>query len=287
MPQEAESISAVEQVIAKWRCRVCTFLNVFSSGACTRCREPVTDNDKEQLKVPVSVAAAFQPSQQSAAGTSARPAFTGVTVAKPFPTESKRSSASKLSSKGTTKIATPGAKSANIHGFTAKGKAAGSSVSPADAGKAGLPAVKWNDRHKGDLGYKASKANVHSFVHSKLNHDTASYRAKFEKEPSAEDSKGANIHSISDLTKNGFVSSVSRKSGSSVSNAYTRHEATAAPRPAKYRSGGSKGKSGGGLLAMLQAAADPSAIASLKHTGVVHQPTTKGLGAGQYTKLAL
>ena len=48
-----------------------------------------------------------------------------------------------------------------------------------------------------------SKANIHGVVQSKLNHDTAAYRGKFE-DPNA---PAVKVHTLGNSTKNGFVSS--------------------------------------------------------------------------------
>ena len=77
-----------------------------------------------------------------------------------------------------------------------------------------LSKVDMSEKH---LGYKASKkSNTHTFVRSKLNHDTASYRAKFAGKGNPNDlpsnvtgmKKGMRVATVNDLTRNGFQTSV-------------------------------------------------------------------------------
>ena len=78
--------------------------------------------------------------------------------------------------------------------------------------------LKKPDLSEKHLGYKAKKtANVGTFTRSKLNHDTASYRAKFEGKGNPNDiptnipgMKKGMVAGINDLTKNGFQTSIKR-----------------------------------------------------------------------------
>ncbi len=127
----------------------------------------------------------------------------------------------------------------------------------------------------------------------RLNHDTASYRGKFESE-NAVPQKGANVMTLKGLTKNGFVSSATRAPAQMAAKA-----AAAAPAPAykpnfnsydekplKKWEGGSV-QHGTGLIDMLQAATSGAAQASLKHAGKLVAAEKKPLAGDQYTKYAL
>jgi hypothetical protein len=163
---------------------------------------------------------------------------------------------------------------------------------------------------------KISKANIHGTVHSKLNHATASYQAKFEKDGPPQ--KGANVQTLKSMTVNGFVSSATRdraakaaaapqvskpheappvkirpkyQSGGGVSvGAASSAAAPAAAEPKKYFNpieekplkkwtGPETGR--GGLINMLQEACSGAAQASLKHVGPTHKPEYKSLDGYQ------
>jgi len=161
---------------------------------------------------------------------------------------------------------------------------ASNSKAPVQSMKSGTGAVKaqpMNKIHKGDLGYIPQKGlNVHQLVRSKLNHDTVSYRGKFERPSSEQKDAMKKVHTLGDTVKNGFISSASAGRTGGKHN-------TPAPRPAKYMLAhqGKKSKSGG-LLQMLQSTANQSTVASLKGAPTI-MPSVKAMDDGTYTRFAL
>ncbi len=126
---------------------------------------------------------------------------------------------------------------------------------------------------------------------NRLNHDTASYRGKFENE-NAVPQKGANVMTLKGLTKNGFISSATRAPAQMAAKAaepapaYKPNFNSYDEKPLKKWEGGSV-KHGTGLIDMLQAATSGAAQASLKHAGKLVAAEKKPLAADQYTKYAL
>ena len=122
----------------------------------------------------------------------------------------------------------------------------------------------------------ANKANIHGVVRSKLNHDTASYRGKFEdpNEPAVK------VHTLATSTKNGFVSSAKPAVAKDPVNAWEAHQ----NKPLKKMSAADMSSKPRSTIEMLQQAATGNAIASLKHTGVEVAPEKKAMAGGQYSK---
>lgn len=143
------------------------------------------------------------------------------------------------------------------------------------------------------------------FSPRRLNHDTASYRGKFE----SENAVPAKVTTLSSMKKNGFISSATRapstmaakaaaSSAASASvSAPARSVHAAAPAAAvpyfnahearqlkKFDGGVAHGPS---LIDMLQSAASGAAQASLKHTGTSVRAEKKALAGDQYTKFEL
>ena len=114
---------------------------------------------------------------------------------------------------------------------------------------------------------KISKANIHGVVQSRLNHDTASYRGKFENENAAPQ-KGANVMTLKSLTKNGFISSATRAPAAMAAKAEAPKYASYDDKPLKkWADSGNAVSSGTGLINMLQGAVRGDAMPTLKHTG--------------------
>ena len=265
----------------KWRCKVCTFLNGFGVPHCMRCQEPTSEDEQARLKVHrvKSASPSIEEKKHRSSAEAPRaenhnshnnPSVASVARVQPPSSSSTQLSPSAAASKPAPKAVPRSASNSNVHTVKQFAK------------KQTVKAQPMNKIHQGDLGYTPSKANIHTFTRSKLNHDTVSYRAKFEKEDD-DKSQGteskANIQTLGGMVKNGFISS-------SAPRPKNKHDETPAPRPAKY-SLGPKAQSKGGLLSMLQAAASSDAVASLKHTGTTVMPSVKPLGDGTYTKLAL
>lgn len=256
----------------KWRCKVCTFLNDFDETfSCKRCREPVTEDSRSALRVPfVKVI----PEEKK-------------TAAKPVKTSSSSTSAKKVSESSAPASAWPrkeGTSSSELPHPSAGPKKGNKIVSNPNA----KPTPKLNQQHKGDIGYAASKSNIHTFVRSKLNHATASYVAKLPSKESDTEKKGAaNVVTLNSMVKNGFVASPSVPKST-----FNRHDETAAPRPAKYEFGKNNNQQkSGGLISYLQSIASADAVASLKNSehktsaAPVAQP--KPMGDGTYSKFSL
>ena len=152
-----------------------------------------------------------------------------------------------------------------------------------------LKKVNLNEKH---LGYKASKKQkINGFVRSKLNNDTASYRAKFDGKGNSKDLKrtikgmknGSNYATIDDLTKNGFNTTLSttnklKKTRASIRKLIDERPVTPPP----------KGKKGvkRGLLDKLQKAHTGEIMANMRYNGRYMRPQKKQFGSGT-TKFAL
>lgn len=284
----------------KWRCQVCTFLNVMSTEACRRCKEPTTEEERAAYIVKAAPV-------QARASRSSAPSFAQAKASSTSKSTTKTKAAKStkapvFSQSGGQSTSGRGSSRASASSTSSWPRSGGESSSSSTASRSsskgavnkgkinGLPQKKSKtirrqpkeQFHKGDLGYKPKKNNIHRPVQSRLNHDTVSYRAKFEKEGEQRGlgNKG-NIFTIGSTTKNGFVSST---------RYVNKHDEKAAPRPAKYSQGKAykgQGKRQAGLLGMLQQACNSTAVASLKHTGTKHIPTVKANADGTYTKLAM
>ena len=109
-------------------------------------------------------------------------------------------------------------KSANMHGFSGKNNGKSSAVT-ATKRDYKMKKLRKEDLSEKHLGYRSGKKrNINTMVRSKLNHDTAAYRAKHGgKNPNDIKGvikgmkKGVQYATINDLTRNGFQTTLSTK----------------------------------------------------------------------------
>ena len=157
-----------------------------------------------------------------------------------------------------------------------------------------------HDMSEKHLGYKTKKkGNIKTAVKSKLNYDTASYRAKFDdknlknKKVKINGMKGNNYATINELTRNGFQTSIKSKNSSKNNNKlnnkinYTKNkiknlhdERPVTPPPNK---GKSKKR---GLIDRLQKAHSGEIMANLRQGGRYIKPVKKSI-EGEKTVYAL
>ena len=269
--------------LTRWRCDICSLLNVYSNDECSRCKEPMTKERKEQNKIlpPKQMRRQHPVSQQHVQQKRSNQVARYPQKQKKIGKENKRS---------------------NTYGFNKKnqkGKISKVSTTTNRYGDKKLKKVDLNEKH---LGYKASKKQkVNGFVRSKLNHDTASYRAKLEGKGNPNDikrtikgmKKGVQYATIDDLTKNGFQTTLStknknkgdkqqqyklQKTRASIRKLVDERPVTPPP----------KGKRGvkRGLLDKLQKAHTGEIMANMRHGGRYMRTQKKRFGSGT-TKYAL
>ena len=284
-----------------WRCPVCTFMSGPDLNACSKCKEPVTLEQK--------LAYSIDRERALRAG-----GVTKLPPAAPTSPVAVRAAAAV--------IAKPSAP-AGLPPPPPKPRVQPSALPP--------PPPREKSAYSGSGGgggrgmeNKISKANIHGTVQSRLNHDTASYRGKFESDaPPGPPQKGANVQTLKSMTKNGFVSSATRNRDVMAAKAVSKpHEAPPVKFRAKYEAGGGtavgaassssaaaaasapkyhnpieekplnkkwaneSSASGGigksrGLIDMLQEACSGAAQASLKHAGPTHKPEYKPMDGFQ------
>lgn len=187
--------------IARWRCDICSQVNVFTNDQCQRCQEPFSEDRKQQHKV------------QKGRVTNPVPAASqsrSRAISKPSPVQHQNvRSAQKLAMKATKK----GKSSKTVSGVR------GGTVSASSNSSYKMKKLKKEDLSSKHLGYKSGKKrNVSGIVRSKLNHDTAAYRAKFVGKGNPNDikgvikgmKKGSQYATCNDLTKNGWTTSVGK-----------------------------------------------------------------------------
>eukprot|EP01006_Ploeotia_vitrea_P055986 TRINITY_DN68053_c3_g1_i1.p2 TRINITY_DN68053_c3_g1~~TRINITY_DN68053_c3_g1_i1.p2 ORF type:complete len:328 (+),score=163.22 TRINITY_DN68053_c3_g1_i1:37-984(+) len=295
----------------RWRCQVCTFANLMTAEACRRCREPTTEEERQQYRIKAGREAPRQgraPTTSSASATRARA------------NKSSSSSAAASSSSKSSTSSSSFSKSKN------KGKGKGGGVMHGVKKKqASTRKFVQQTQHKGDLGYKRTipQNQVRTFTRSRLNEATASYAAKFSKDDQlakAGKRTSGNIHTVGSSKVNGLTKSSAaiqrenkirnsntqgsgsgsgskkgKKKGSNI-HGYSGGKVGGAPRrvnphdevradvPAKYRFGSisqqKKQARTGGLLGQLQAMATSSQVASLKHTKRGVNSSKKNMGSG-------
>lgn len=134
------------------------------------------------------------------------------------------------------------------------------------------------------LGYKPSrKGNAKSFTRSKLNHDTASYRGKFQHNAKPLGGRKMNIATIEHLvSKQGFNTAIKK-----MKTGWDSHDERPVTPPGKRKGGKRKGgKRGRSWITALQSAASTGAVASLRHKERYHQAQHLDID-GKKSKLAL
>eukprot|EP01083_Nonionella_stella_P100183 282236_1 len=264
----------------RWRCDICSLLNIFTNDQCSRCKEPMTKERKQRnLLLP-------QKSRRSHSTS----------------TSSSASSSNPSSRKSSVSIKSAGKK--NTFGFSSKNK--GKTCKVSSNSNYNMKKLRKEDLSEKHLGYKSKKKrNVNGFVRSKLNHDTASYRAKFEGKGNPNDvkrvikgmKKGVQYATINDLTKNGFQTTLSKKNKSSSSNVphkktnsrfKSMSESTKTSirklndeRPVTPPPRGCKQKGGKRtLIDRLQKAHTGEIMANLRQGGRYMRPQKKRMGSG-------
>eukprot|EP01083_Nonionella_stella_P226277 803757_1 len=287
----------------RWRCDICSLLNIYSNDECSRCKEPMTKERKQRnLLLP-------QKSKRSQS-TSIHSTSSSSTSASSSNPSSRRSSVS-IQSAGKSIIShkNPQKKPRkrgknNTFGFSSKNKGKTSKVP--NNGDYKMKKLRKEDLSEKHLGYKSKKKrNVNGLVRSKLNHDTASYRAKFEGKGNPNDvkrvikgmKKGVQYATINDLTKNGFQTTLSKKNKSSSSNVphkktnsrfKSMSESTKTSirklndeRPVTPPPRGCKQKGGKRtLIDRLQKAHTGEIMANLRQGGRYMRPQKKRMGSG-------
>lgn len=176
----------------RWRCTVCSLLNVMANEACKRCQEPHSEEDRQANRVKMGRPSKGPSKNAIVSGSSVRrlnnPRTTNPKPRIPAATGPKKTGLTKAP------IRRPAQK---------KKKSVGS--------RKVLPACGKKMTAK-QLGYKSKtqgKSTMKTFVKSKLHHDTAAYRGKFEHN---DKNAGSSMASISDLkSKNGWQTSLSNR----------------------------------------------------------------------------
>lgn len=181
----------------RWRCDICSLLNIYEKDVCGRCEEPFDDDRKKQNVIRNQL------------------------HSKPMPYQSTSNTnfAANKNNRNAIKKQTKKSKDSTIYEFNKNKKIKKMSNTLSNSKK--MKKVRKPDLSKKHLGYKTkNKGNIRYSVKSKLNYDTASYRAKFVGKGNPKDRKstisgmkaGVNYATINDLTKNGFQTSLSSSS---------------------------------------------------------------------------
>jgi len=266
--------------IARWRCDVCSLLNVFTNDECQRCREPFSEEKKLLHKV--KKGRVSNPVAAPGPASRSRPKQpTPVMVSKPNSSSSKSGKAKA---------------SRSVSGV------GNSKVSASSSSSYKMKKLKKEDLSSKHLGYKSGKQrNVSGMVRSKLNHDTAAYRAKFVGKGNPNDikgvikgmKKGSQYATVGDLTKNGWTTSVGKHKAKqfSTKNMSEKQKKAAArnrtvtaikdARPVTPPPRRGKGQAKGGLLDRLQKAHSGEIMANMRSKGRYMRPQTKDMGAGK------
>ena len=228
--------------ITRWRCDICSMLNVYSNDECLRCKEPMSKERKQKnILLPQKKSSATKPvivksnsnnnysfqnssSTSSSSSNSSRRSSTsmrnaGKSVISQNNKADKRRNRNSKNSKNKSV-------NNNTFGFDSKGNGKISKRSVGQNNNYKMKKLKKEDLSEKHLGYKSSKKrNVNTFVRSRLNHDTASYRAKGSKNPNDKKSvikgmkKGTQYATINDLTRNGFQTTLSNPNKNKKMNA--------------------------------------------------------------------
>eukprot|EP01084_Bolivina_argentea_P041169 75978_1 len=198
--------------LTRWRCDICSLLNIYTNDECSRCKEPMTNQRKQRniLKPrnkttsnnKTKIIPSVSSSNSSSKSTSRRSSISMRNAGKSILSQQHSSKQSRFNPNKDRKRRTDNKNKKKL-GFNNDYK---------------MKKLKKEDLSTKHLGYKSSKKrNVNTFVRSKLNHDTASYRAKFEGKGNPNDKKriikgmkkGVQYATINDLTKNGFTTTLS------------------------------------------------------------------------------
>lgn len=240
----------------RFRCDICSLLNVYENDNCKRCQEPFDKKRKDANIV--------KPSN-----------------IKTKPVIVKSSNQIKLHNKNTSiKIYENNKQNKKNIKTTTKN----TYKSNNNYKMKKLEKVDMSEKH---LGYKAkNKSNMKTFVRSKLNHDTASYRAKFddknikEKKTKIQGLKG-NYATINELTRNGFQTSISKsKKPSKTDQIKTRIKNLHDERPVTPPPNKGKAKKRT-LIDRLQQAHSGEIMANLRKGGRYMRPDKKDIEGGK------
>lgn len=268
----------------RWRCPACTLMVRFEANQCPRCTEMVNDDEKGALEVKSSSVQKKHIPYHLAKPTASRKDGPKVEVKVPkkkrTPTTNKLKSnttKSKPRSKSTFSVnsrAKPKARA--VRGFDSKGRTRNvRNDKKKPAKKLGTPVHKQDPKK---LGYKPSRqGNAKTFVRSKLNHDTASYRGKFEHTQKKLGGKRMNIATLEHIvSKQGFNTAVKK-----MKKGWDSHDDRPVTPPPKK--GKRKGKS---WITALQNASSTGAVASLRHKERYHNARHVDID-GKKSKFAL
>jgi len=266
--------------IARWRCDICSQINVFTNDQCLRCQEPYSADKKQQHKVKKG------------------------RVTNPVPSAASQSR-SRAPSKPTPVLHNPKQKIAMAKAAKGKENRPGKTVSGVGSSKVStsssykMKKLKKEDLSTKHLGYKSGKKrNVGGMVRSKLNHDTASYRAKFVGKGNPNDvkgvikgmRKGSQYATMGDLTKNGWTTSVGKHKAKEFSTKNMSEKQKARnraivklndARPVTPPPKRGKGQRKAGLLDQLQKAHSGEIMANMRSKGRYMRPATKDMGGGK------
>ncbi|ETO29701.1 hypothetical protein RFI_07420 [Reticulomyxa filosa] len=188
--------------LKRWRCNICSCLNLYDNNLCKRCQEPVNTETKKEWEVnlrKVSEPVKSSPiKNENGSKVVERSEKTSKSLAP------NRVSRSHSQEEPPLKIAKQSIRHKSNAPSTSKLKTNNS----AKTKRYNKPNL--SEKH---LGYKSNKKMVRLSVQSKLNYDTASYRSKFQN-TTGSSSEGATkisglknsvqVATINDLTKNGF-----------------------------------------------------------------------------------
>jgi len=285
----------------RWRCPACTLLVRIGRNQCPRCTEVVTDEEILEFTIDPSLVKKQHISyhESKPQGSTSRvkkgPKVEIRTKAKPKPSRStaqskpkskprvnslqsqSRSQGNRGPARKSDPAKKPQKKKATVRGFDSKGRSKSlKKGKQKPLKKLGTPLHKQDPKK---LGYKPSRqGNAKTIVRSKLNHDTASYRGKFEHTQKKLGGKRMNIATLEHLvSKQGFNTAVKKLKTGCIS-----HDERPMTPPGKR-----KGKRGGGSwITALQNASSTGAVASLRHKERYHRASHVDI-AGKKSKFAL
>jgi len=210
----------------RWRCDICSLLNVWENNECKRCKEPMDEQRKKKLYLKPRKIEGTTPRIVSNNNTNKSNNYN-----KPNNYNRSKSTFSKKkvskSNSNNVKIyefnkSKKNQKEKNTFGFNKNKNIKKIKTTNKNSYK---PLRKENLSEK-HLGYRSSKKRVNTYVRSKLNHDTAAYRAKFSDKENKNSlshkisgmKKGVPVYTMNDLTKNGFQTRINHKPNQPIKN---------------------------------------------------------------------
>ena len=288
--------------ITRWRCDICSLLNIYSNDQCIRCKEPMSLERKQKnillakKKSMVNNHSIHSKSHSvSSSSTSSSSSSTSLSNASQNnKTQQRIRRRSSIKNAGKSIISQNHKQEIQSNNKSIKNKRIRNNTNYK------MKKLVKEDLSEKHLGYKSNKKrSINTMVRSKLNHDTASYRAKVNKNPNDKKSiingmkKGVQYATINDLTRNGFQTTLSNGNKNKNYNKPNQprfkqmSEETKASirkltdeRPVTPPPRGVKGKTGKRtLIDRLQAAHSGEIMANMRHGGRYMRPQKKQMGS--------